>query len=57
MIGVYRWKEAHPATSVSFAGERRLDVYTGIDLWGRNTFGGGGFDVYKVRRSVVIGVG
>jgi hypothetical protein len=29
------------------SGHRNHSVYTGIDVWGRNTFGGGGFDSYK----------
>lgn len=29
-------------TSKSCAGERAIDVYMGIDVFGRNTFGGGG---------------
>lgn len=26
---------------------RNTDVFTGIDTWGRNTYGGGGFNVHK----------
>ncbi|MCO5613185.1 hypothetical protein L7F22_067461 [Adiantum nelumboides] len=40
----YTWKEGHPKTSAAIAGEtRRYDVYMGIDVFGRNTYGGGGF--------------
>ena len=39
----YTWKQHHPACSSKLAGERRRDVFTGIDVWGRNTFGGGEF--------------
>ncbi|XP_074568960.1 cytosolic endo-beta-N-acetylglucosaminidase 1-like [Curcuma longa] len=37
----YTWQEAYPKVSAVNAGERRLDVYMGIDVFGRNTFGGG----------------
>lgn len=29
------------------AGPRNRDVYTGIDVWGRNTFGGGGYATFR----------
>jgi len=31
--------------SADAAGDRAIDVYMGVDVFGRNTFGGGGFDV------------
>lgn len=31
------------------AGARCLDVYVGVDVFGRNCYGGGGFDSDKVR--------
>lgn len=31
--------------SANVAGERAADVYMGVDVFGRNTFGGGGFEV------------
>ena len=31
--------------SADVAGERAADVYMGVDVFGRNTFGGGGFKV------------
>ncbi|URE11860.1 Glycosyl hydrolase family 85 [Musa troglodytarum] len=37
----YTWKDEDPKSSASIAGERRFDVYMGIDVFGRNTFGGG----------------
>jgi len=43
----YTWKEDYPAKSASIAGNRRLDVYYGIDVFGRNTFGGGGMTCNK----------
>ncbi|KAF9928900.1 hypothetical protein FBU30_002042 [Linnemannia zychae] len=43
----YTWKENAVGESVVLAGPRNRDVFTGIDIWGRNTFGGGGFTTYK----------
>ncbi|CAG8449878.1 6005_t:CDS:10 [Diversispora eburnea] len=43
----YTWKEEYPYLSSQKAGNRRRNVYTGIDVWGRNTYGGGGFTTYK----------
>ncbi|KAF9958399.1 hypothetical protein BGZ70_009198 [Mortierella alpina] len=43
----YTWKEKAVGESVVLAGPRKRDVYTGIDIWGRNTFGGGGYTTYK----------
>ncbi|XP_072959807.1 cytosolic endo-beta-N-acetylglucosaminidase 1 [Typha angustifolia] len=37
----YTWKENYPKVSAAVAGERKFDVYMGIDVFGRNTFGGG----------------
>ncbi|KAJ0978357.1 hypothetical protein J5N97_013831 [Dioscorea zingiberensis] len=37
----YTWQENYPKLSADFAGERRYDVFMGIDVFGRNTFGGG----------------
>ncbi|KAI8852965.1 glycosyl hydrolase family 85-domain-containing protein [Chytridium lagenaria] len=48
----YTWREGYPAQSAERAGKRRADVYTGIDAWGRNTFGGGGFNVHKALRVI-----
>ncbi|KAG0024932.1 hypothetical protein BGZ82_010304 [Podila clonocystis] len=39
----YTWMEKAVSESVKLAGVRNRDVYTGIDVWGRNTFGGGGY--------------
>ncbi|CAJ0760474.1 24097_t:CDS:10, partial [Entrophospora sp. SA101] len=43
----YFWKENYPKLSADKAELRKRDVYTGIDVWGRSTFGGGGFTTYK----------
>uniref|UniRef100_A0A0E0PL26 mannosyl-glycoprotein endo-beta-N-acetylglucosaminidase n=1 Tax=Oryza rufipogon TaxID=4529 RepID=A0A0E0PL26_ORYRU len=37
----YTWKAKYPQESAVVAGERKYDVYMGIDVYGRNTFGGG----------------
>ncbi|KAI0531172.1 hypothetical protein KFK09_000725 [Dendrobium nobile] len=37
----YHWKANYPKDSGTVAGDRRFDVYMGIDVWGRGTYGGG----------------
>ncbi|CAL0320340.1 unnamed protein product [Lupinus luteus] len=37
----YTWKEDYPRLSAAVAGDRKFDVYMGIDVFGRNTYGGG----------------
>ncbi|XP_004148185.2 cytosolic endo-beta-N-acetylglucosaminidase 1 isoform X2 [Cucumis sativus] len=37
----YGWKEDTPKNSAAAAGERKYDVYMGIDVFGRGTYGGG----------------
>ncbi|OEL25010.1 Cytosolic endo-beta-N-acetylglucosaminidase 2 [Dichanthelium oligosanthes] len=37
----YTWKEKYPEDSAAVAGNRKYDVYMGIDVFGRNTYGGG----------------
>jgi mannosyl-glycoprotein endo-beta-N-acetylglucosaminidase len=46
----YTWKRDGPFQSARVAGDVGRDVgdvYTGIDVWGRNSFGGGGWNVHK----------
>ncbi|XP_041473425.1 cytosolic endo-beta-N-acetylglucosaminidase-like [Lytechinus variegatus] len=43
----YTWNENKLATSVQNAGPRKHDVYVGVDIFGRNCFGGGGWNTYK----------
>lgn len=38
-------QEGKAKLSADAAGDRATDVYMGVDVFGRNTFGGGGFDV------------
>ncbi|XP_060178916.1 cytosolic endo-beta-N-acetylglucosaminidase 1 isoform X2 [Lycium barbarum] len=37
----YTWRENYPKQSAEVAGDRKFDVYMGIDVFGRNTYGGG----------------
>jgi len=43
----YTWKEGVPTNSAANAKERKHDVYSGIDCFGRGTFGGGGLNTWK----------
>jgi hypothetical protein len=38
-------QENYPQDSATLAGDRKYDVYMGIDVFGRNTFGGGQWTV------------
>ncbi|KAG8644856.1 hypothetical protein MANES_10G008500v8 [Manihot esculenta] len=37
----YGWEEDYPKLSAAVAGDRKFDVYMGIDVFGRGTYGGG----------------
>ncbi|KAK9159180.1 hypothetical protein Scep_005754 [Stephania cephalantha] len=37
----YTWQEDYPKLSAAVAGDRKFDVYMGVDVFGRNTYGGG----------------
>ncbi|XP_004922019.1 uncharacterized protein LOC101738110 [Bombyx mori] len=37
----YSWSEANVSSSAVEAGDRLTDLYIGIDVWGRNFYGGG----------------
>lgn len=39
------YQEDTPRRSATVAGERKYDVYMGIDVFGRGTYGGGGWHV------------
>jgi mannosyl-glycoprotein endo-beta-N-acetylglucosaminidase len=45
----YTWKEDNLKKSVENAGARRQDVYVGVDVFGRNCYGGGGFNSCQVK--------
>ena len=42
----YTWKEGDPNTMRDAAGDRRGDVFIGVDCFGRGTYGGGGLNTY-----------
>lgn len=48
----YHWDRSAPVRSAVKAGPRRTDVFTGIDVHGRNTFGGGGFQTHLALRPI-----
>ncbi|KAI9217734.1 glycosyl hydrolase family 85-domain-containing protein [Blastocladiella britannica] len=48
----YTWSPTRAAASAHEAGPRVRDVYTGIDVFGRNMFGGGGVAVMDAQRVV-----
>ncbi|KAJ4720129.1 Cytosolic endo-beta-N-acetylglucosaminidase [Melia azedarach] len=41
----YTWKADYPKLSAAVAGDRKYDVYMGIDVFGRGTFGGGQWNI------------
>nr|XP_034830767.1 uncharacterized protein LOC117987812 [Maniola hyperantus] len=43
----YSWSEKDIETSVAHAGDRLADLYIGIDVWGRNFYGGGQFNTQQ----------
>jgi mannosyl-glycoprotein endo-beta-N-acetylglucosaminidase len=45
----YTWTEENLKTSAENAGGRRLNVYVGVDVFGRNCYGGGGFNSCQVK--------
>lgn len=42
-------QENYPKLSAAVAGDRKFDVYMGIDVFGRGTFGGGQWNVRVIR--------
>jgi hypothetical protein len=47
----YTWTEENLETSADNAGSRHLNVYVGVDVFGRNCYGGGGFNTCQVKFS------
>ena len=41
----HNMQENYPRDSAAVAGDRNFDVYMGVDVFGRNTFGGGKWNV------------
>ncbi len=50
----YTWNAAKLASSVTAAGDRQYDVYVGVDVFGRNCFGGGGYNTNKVSQVILF---
>ncbi|XP_050560748.1 uncharacterized protein LOC118264433 isoform X2 [Spodoptera frugiperda] len=48
----YSWTKEDVAASVAAAGSRVTDLYIGIDVWGRNFFGGGQFNTQEAVKVV-----
>lgn len=48
----FHWTRNAPVRSAVKAGPRRTDVFTGIDVHGRKTFGGGGFQTHIALRAI-----
>ena len=48
----YHWARNYPTDCALEAAGRRLDVYMGIDVFGRGTWGGGGFHVDSALRVI-----
>lgn len=44
----YTWKDTNLEWSAKMAQHRILDVFVGVDVFGRNCFGGGGFNSHAV---------
>ncbi|XP_052740124.1 uncharacterized protein LOC112051438 isoform X2 [Bicyclus anynana] len=43
----YSWSEQDVRSSAELAGERVGDLYVGVDVWGRNFYGGGQFNTQQ----------
>ncbi|KAJ3268579.1 hypothetical protein HDV01_002558 [Terramyces sp. JEL0728] len=50
----YTWNENRLRQSAVNAMGRKRDLYTGIDVWGRNSFGGGGFNVHRALKEIYL---
>lgn len=42
---MFSLQEDYPKLSAAVAGDRKFDVYMGIDVFGRGTYGGGQWNV------------
>ncbi|XP_038212048.1 uncharacterized protein LOC119832451 isoform X2 [Zerene cesonia] len=43
----YSWREEDVSASAAVAGARRRDLFVGVDVWGRNFYGGGQFNTQE----------
>jgi endo-beta-N-acetylglucosaminidase D len=48
----YTWNIERLQQSSINGAERKYDIFTGIDVWGRNTFGGGHFNIHRALREI-----
>ncbi|KAL1450280.1 hypothetical protein MTO96_028030 [Rhipicephalus appendiculatus] len=48
----FHWTEAMLLSSAQLAGNRKADVYVGVDVYGRKTTYAGGFEMYKAVQRV-----
>eukprot|EP00172_Hildenbrandia_rubra_P002726 Plantae.Rhodophyta-Hildenbrandia_rubra.ctg3805.p1 GENE.Plantae.Rhodophyta-Hildenbrandia_rubra.ctg3805~~Plantae.Rhodophyta-Hildenbrandia_rubra.ctg3805.p1 ORF type:complete len:631 (-),score=106.79 Plantae.Rhodophyta-Hildenbrandia_rubra.ctg3805:7706-9598(-) len=55
MLTNYHWSREAPVRSSVRAGSRRADIFTGIDVFGRGTYGGGGFHTHVALRAIKQG--
>ena len=46
----YHWRKEYPKESIKFAAKnnRKYAVFTGIDIWGRGTYGSGGYNTGNI---------
>eukprot|EP00760_Papus_ankaliazontas_P005294 PhM_4_TR1248/c1_g1_i2/m.28412/K01227/E3.2.1.96; mannosyl-glycoprotein endo-beta-N-acetylglucosaminidase len=51
----YKWAQGSTLFSAGQAQHRKADVYTGIDVFGRGTYGGGGFQCSLAMAEIVRG--
>ncbi|CAG8484332.1 5754_t:CDS:2 [Scutellospora calospora] len=51
----YWYDKNGPTISARVAGQRNRDVYTGIDVYGRGTYGGGGFNTFLALEAIKNG--
>lgn len=48
----YNWNPEILKSTLALAGDRRYDVFVGIDVWGRGTYGGGEFKTYTAIQQI-----
>ncbi|XP_066140269.1 cytosolic endo-beta-N-acetylglucosaminidase [Euwallacea fornicatus] len=48
----YSWNEEKLENTAALAGARQFDVFVGVDVFGRNMFGGGQFNTYKAAQII-----
>ena len=54
----YHWQKQHPLESIQFASKnnREYAVFTGIDIWGRGTFGDGQYNTGNITNYLLNGI-